>query len=179
MSFDLTDLLTLIVRAHDRHKVKMGKVMRVALQAAAGGQFLLYTSDGCRLDVNSLDHSWLLNHAANAERQAEVRWWTKGSWTNLRTVLVNEPEFWKCVINAFGTDEQKKAGISTPGLGKAIARLLKGGNQPPQTISWSNFCDLVRDQSGGWESKRDGRPNRGFSNKTITRIVKNQKKANT
>jgi hypothetical protein len=94
MSFDLTDLQTLIVRAHDRHHIPIGKVMRVTLQAAANRKFPLYKSDGSRLRLVLTDRHWLRDLAARAEQQTDVRWWTKGEWSKLGAVLAPELKFW-------------------------------------------------------------------------------------
>jgi len=83
MSLDLIDLHTLIVRAHDRHKIPFGKVMRVALQAAAKRKFPLYKGDGSRAKLSGADRTLLLRHAAIAEQQTESRWWTKKPWIGL------------------------------------------------------------------------------------------------
>jgi hypothetical protein len=56
----------------------------------------------------------------------------------------------------------------------AIAELLQGGDRPPHTISWTAFCDLVRDRADGWKSKRHGEYKRGFSNRVIERLVRQQ-----
>jgi len=89
MSFDLTDLHTLIVRAHHRHDVPIGKMMRVALQAAANRKFPLYKSDGSRLELKKggANRNWLLRHAAIAEQQTEVLWWEEKPWSALRAFL--------------------------------------------------------------------------------------------
>jgi hypothetical protein len=93
MSFDLTNLHTLIMRAHDRHKIPVGKVMRVALQAAAKRKFPLYKGDGSRIKLSEADRTLLLQHAAIAEQQIEFRWWTKKPWIGFREVQASEPSF--------------------------------------------------------------------------------------
>jgi hypothetical protein len=95
MSFDLTDLHRLIVRAHDRYNIPIGKVMRVALQAAAKRKFPLYKGDGSRVKLSEADRTLLLQHAAIAEQQTKFRWWTKKPWIGLCEVQASEPKFWK------------------------------------------------------------------------------------
>jgi hypothetical protein len=122
MSFDLTDLHTLIVRAHDRHNIPVGKVMRVALQAAADGKFPLHKSDGSPLKLNDKDRDVLRCLAANAEQQTEVRWWTKNPWSaSLRAVLVTEPQFWQWLSRDLGAPETavastRAAAASSPAM---------------------------------------------------------------
>jgi hypothetical protein len=103
MSFEFTDLHTLIVRAHDRHRIPIGKVMRITLQAAASRKFPLYKSDGSRFILRATDRKWLRDHAAIAEQQSEMRWWTKGPWPTLRAVLVPEPKFWEWLDSELGS----------------------------------------------------------------------------
>ena len=179
MSSHLTDLLTLVVRVHDRHKVPMGKVMRVTLQAAAKPKFPLWKSDGSRLKLGGEERGWLLNQAAKAEQQEEIRWWRKPPWSALRSVLVNEPKFWNWVDHAFHADEQNKAvGTAAPSICTVVVQLLKEDDkQPARTISWKEFCDLVRDRCGGWRDRKHGIKKRGFGDKTIKRIVKDSKPA--
>jgi hypothetical protein len=112
MSFDLTDLHTLIVRAHDQHNVPIGKMMRVALQAAANRKFPLYKSAGSPFKLKQEDRNWLLRHAAMAEQQTEVRWWQKKPWSALRAVLVSEPTFWKWFNGEFGAPETTVAAMA-------------------------------------------------------------------
>jgi hypothetical protein len=59
-------------------------------------------------------------------------------------------------------------------LKAAIAELLDNDEEPGKTISWKTFCDNVRDQTAGWASEHDKRPKRGFSDRTIQRIVNRQ-----
>jgi hypothetical protein len=112
MSFKLTDLHTLIVRAHDRHKISIGKIMRVALQAAAKRKFPLYKGDGSRAKLSKADRTLLLQHAATAEQQTEFRWWTKKPWSGLRAVLVSEPKFWMWFDREFGAPETTVAAMA-------------------------------------------------------------------
>jgi hypothetical protein len=54
-----------------------------------------------------------------------------------------------------------------------IAQKLRAGINPPRNKSWKEFCDLVRDECGGWignGAKR--RPALGFGDKQIQRAVK-------
>jgi hypothetical protein len=111
MSFDFTDLHTLVVRAHDRHGIPIGKMMRVTLQAAANSKFPLYKSDASLLDLSAMDRGWLLDLATSAEQQTEIRWWTKGSWPKLQAVLVPEPKFWEWVHTELGPP---KTIVATP-----------------------------------------------------------------
>lgn len=66
-----------------------------------------------------------------------------------------------------------KPGPRTPkGRDYIIRDRLLGRDDPGQNISWKEFCDAVRDAAGGWVAdKHDGRTRRGFSDKTIRRIV--------
>jgi hypothetical protein len=65
MSFDETNLHTLIVRAHDRYNILIGKVMRVTLKAAASRKFALRKSDG--LALKAIERDWLRQLANRAE----------------------------------------------------------------------------------------------------------------
>jgi len=174
MSFDLTDLHTLIVRAHHRHDVPIGKMMRVALQAAANRKFPLYKSDGSRLELKKggANRNWLLRHAAIAEQQTEVLWWEEKPWSALRAVLLPEREFWEWFNGELGTGEQNKVGAPSPDIRDAATQLMKKeGIQPGHTVSWDQFCDLVRDRCDAWKDRKSRVPKRGFSNKTINRVV--------
>ena len=173
MSFHLTDLLTLIVRVHDRHKIPMRKLMRVTLQAAAQRKFSLWKSDGSRLKLSGEEREWLLCLATKAEQQTEIRFWTKPPWSALRSVLVNEPKFWNWVNHALRTAEQNNAVVvAAPSICIVVVQLLKEGKQPGSTILWKAFCDDVRDRCEGWKDRKHRVPKRGFGEKTIKRIVK-------
>jgi len=173
MSFDLTDLHTLIVRAHHRHDVPIGKMMRVALQAAANRKFPLYKSDGSRLELKkgAANRNWLLRHAAIAEQQTEVLWWEEKPWSALRAVLLREREFWEWFNGELATGEQNKVGGPSSDIRDTVIQLMKEGTQPAHTVSWDQFCDLVRDRCDAWKDRKNRVSKRGFSNKTIIRVV--------
>jgi hypothetical protein len=120
MSFHLTDLHKLIVRAHDRHNIPIGKMMRVTLQAAASRKFPLFKSDGSRFKLGPAERNLLLRHAAIAEQQNEVRWWDKAPWSALKSVLVSEPKFWKWFDGHFGAPETTIAAMAAQ-TGAAMA----------------------------------------------------------
>ena len=173
MSLDLTNLHTLIVRAHDRHNMPIGKMMRVALQAAANRKFPLYKSDGSRLKLKQEDRNWLLRHAAIAEQQNEIRWWDKAPWSPaLKRVLISEPEYWQWFESTRVAADDVKIDVK---LAEAITHLVKT-QQPGSTIQWKQFCDLVRDDCSEWIDRTKGVPRRGFSNKTIQRFVASTRK---
>jgi hypothetical protein len=111
MSFDLTDLHTLVVRAHDRHGIPIGKMMRVTLQAAANSKFPLYKGDASPLELSATERARLLHLASSAEQQTETRWWTKPPWPKLRAILVPEPKFWEWVHTELGPP---KTIVATP-----------------------------------------------------------------
>jgi hypothetical protein len=117
MSLDFTDLHTLIVRAHARHRIPIGKAMRATLQAAANHRFPLYRNNGLRLKLSAVDRDWLRSYAAIAEQQTEVRWWTKGAWTALRAVLVPETNFWEWFNTELGP---QKTSVTVPAPAKNI-----------------------------------------------------------
>jgi hypothetical protein len=172
MSFDLTDLHTLIVRAHDRHNVPIGKMMRVALQAAANRKFPLYKkSDGSLFKLKREDRKWLLRHAAIAERQNQVRWWDKAPWSALKGVWSSEPKYWQWFDSAkmvAGARTDLKIDVK---LAEAIMHLMKA-HQPGRNMPWDVFCDTVRDNCDGWTDRKNRKPKRGFGDKTIKRFVK-------
>jgi hypothetical protein len=171
MSSHLTDLLTLIMSVYDRHKIPTRKAMRVTLVAAAKRKFPLWKSDGSRLKLNDNERDWLLYLAAKAEQQTEVRWWTKAPWSALRSVLVNESKFWNWADHAFHADDNAVV-VAAPRLRTVVVQLLKDGNQPASTIPWKAFCDVVRDRCRGWKDQKERIAKRGFSDKSIERIVK-------
>jgi hypothetical protein len=111
MSFNLTDLHTLIVRAHDRYCIAIGKVMRVTLVAAANGKIALHKNDASPFELSAADRLWLCDLAAGAEQQSEVRWWTKTPWTKLRAVLITESKFWEWLHTELGPP---KTIVATP-----------------------------------------------------------------
>jgi hypothetical protein len=164
MSFDLTDLHTLIVRAHDRHHIPIGKVMRVTLQAAANGKFPLYKNDGSRFKLRAADREWLRDHAAIAEQQSEIRWWTKGPWPKLRAVLVPESKFWEWLNGDLGAP--KTAGAVSPSAKStkrrrdkrdraqlAIAALWPHGVPDQSNLGNGALCTAVTD----WLKKESAR----------------------
>jgi hypothetical protein len=53
---------------------------------------------------------------------------------------------------------------------QAVIRRLLAKHNPPRDISWKEFCDLVRNQGHGWF--KPGKPAPGFSDKQISRVVK-------
>ena len=171
MSFHLTDLHKLIVRAHDRHHVPIGKMMRVALQAAANRKFPLYKSAGSPFKLKGEERKWLLRHAAIAEQQNEVRWWDKAPWSALKSVWSSEPKYLQwfgSAMVAAGAHADVKIDVK---LAEAITHLMKT-HQPGRTIAWDLFCDTVRDNCDGWKDRKNRNSKRGFSDKTINRFVK-------
>jgi hypothetical protein len=106
MSFDLTNLHAMIVRASHQRDIAIGKVMRVSLQAAADGKFALRNDSGAALEVSEACHA-LRRYAAEAEVQDRPRWWTRKPWSELRRLFVNEVEFW------FWLDREASAGQPT------------------------------------------------------------------
>jgi hypothetical protein len=111
MSFDFTDLHTLVVRAHDRYGDPIGKMMRVTLQAAANTKFPLYKGDASPLELSATERDWLLHLASSAEQQTETRWWTKHPWTKLRAILVPESKFWEWLDSERGSP---KTAVAAP-----------------------------------------------------------------
>jgi hypothetical protein len=93
MSFHLTNLHTMIVSTHGVRKIAIGKIMRVALLAAAEGKFALLNVRGSRLNLNQPFRTRLEALAVEAEQQDRPRWWTRRPWSELRAVFVNEEEF--------------------------------------------------------------------------------------
>jgi hypothetical protein len=63
----------------------------------------------------------------------------------------------------------------TPGLPTAlrtaIARRLRHGERPGDTVLWKEFCVSVRDECDGWADAKRKRPKRGFGDKSIQRLV--------
>jgi hypothetical protein len=59
-------------------------------------------------------------------------------------------------------------------LASAIKNKLGQGLIPGNTITWALFCADVRDDADGWINKRDGKPKRGFGDRTIRRIVEGE-----
>jgi hypothetical protein len=93
MSFDLTNLHAMIVRASHQRNMTIGKVMRVSLQAAADRKFALRNHSGSGLELNQAFCDFLRRYAAEAEAQDRPRWWTRKPWSVLRHLFVNEAEF--------------------------------------------------------------------------------------
>jgi hypothetical protein len=107
MSFDLTNLHTLIVRAHHQRDIAIGKVMRVSLQAAADRKFALRNHSGSRLELNQAICDFLRRYAAEAEAQDRPRWWTRKPWSELRHLFVNEAEFGPWLDRELGASRPK------------------------------------------------------------------------
>ncbi|MGB9392840.1 MAG: hypothetical protein WCB70_23000 [Xanthobacteraceae bacterium] len=178
MSFDLTDLHTLIVRAHDRHKVPIGKAMRAIMQAAANLKFPLYKSNGSPLKLRRVDRKWLLDHAAIAEQQNAFRWWEKKPWLALRDVRANEPKFWgwfNCELDAPKTTvsaevRPKRARNKRDRARRAIDALWPHGAPDQSTLENGSLCSQVSD----WlkrESERQGIQHVAISDDTILRAA--------
>jgi hypothetical protein len=60
-------------------------------------------------------------------------------------------------------------------LADAISKRLAANEQPGSTIQWHPFCDLVRKDCDGWADSKRKIPKRGFSDKSIQRIVRQQR----
>jgi len=59
------------------------------------------------------------------------------------------------------------------GLEAEIEKRLQGGDIPGRNIQWKKFSDEVRDECNGWiVTGNERKPNRGFGDKQIQRIVK-------
>ena len=82
-----------------------------------------------------------------------------------------EREFWEWFNGELGTGEQNKVGVQSPDIRDAVTQLMAEGMIPAQTVSWDQFCDLVRDRCDAWKDRKNRVPKRGFSNKTINRVV--------
>jgi hypothetical protein len=148
MSFNITNLLTMIVRAHDQHKIAIGKVMRVTLQAAANGTLPISDHKGSALNLSEVDRNYLGRLAAEAEAQNEVRWWTKLPWSELQRVFVDEPVFlaWfdretgpsapadteKTPANDRDLVKQSRARPETARAAQGLKALYPDGNIPDQ-----------------------------------------------
>jgi hypothetical protein len=170
MSLHKTDLYTLIVRAHDRHNIPIGKVMRVALQAVATGTLVVRNHQGSLLKLEPSDCDFVDRRAAEAESQDEVRWWTKPTWSWLKRLYVNDSDFSSWLDDELGTSDLNVEKLD-PKLSNAIRNLLKT-EQPGRTIQWNAFCDKVRDNCDGWKDRKNCVSKRGFGDKTIKRVVK-------
>jgi hypothetical protein len=170
MSFHYTDLHTMIVRAHDRRKIAIGKVMRVALQAVAKGTLVVRNHQGSQVKLEPSDCDFVDRRAAEAELQDEVRWWTKPTWAWLKRLHVNDSDFWSWLDDELGTSDPNAEKLD-PKLSNAVRNLLKT-EQPTRTMSWNAFCDKVRDNCDGWKDRKNCASKRGFGDKTIKRFVK-------
>jgi hypothetical protein len=53
---------------------------------------------------------------------------------------------------------------------QVIGKLLAEGHNPPRTIHWTPFCDLVCNKCNGWLAA--GKPALGFGERQIKRAVK-------
>jgi hypothetical protein len=53
----------------------------------------------------------------------------------------------------------------------AIKKRLSAGEEPGVTMQWNQFCDAVRDAADGWVDRKRRKLKRGYSDKTIKRIV--------
>jgi hypothetical protein len=104
-SFHLTDLHTMIVRTHEMRNIPIGKIMRIALLAAADGKFALRDKRRSKLNLTQENRDALEGLAAEAEQQSRHRWWTKPPWTYfLRCWFVYEEEFFSSLdIDASST----------------------------------------------------------------------------
>jgi hypothetical protein len=100
IDWGLTDLHTMIVNTHEARNIAIGKVMRVALLAAAEGKFALRDHKGSKLNLTQGNRDALEGLAAEAEQQSQHRWWTKPPWTDyLRCCFVYEEEFFSSLDN--------------------------------------------------------------------------------
>jgi hypothetical protein len=78
-------------------------------------------------------------------------------------VMLNEDDFLRWLLR------QPQPAAESP-RDAAIRKLLQAGKRPASNIGWKPFCDLVRNNAGGWHAK--DKPAHGFSNKMIERSVK-------
>jgi hypothetical protein len=60
-------------------------------------------------------------------------------------------------------------------LALAVKQQLNAGALPGKTVQWTTFCVAVRDDCNGWTDRAKGIPKRGYSDKTIQRIVREHK----
>ena len=67
--------------------------------------------------------------------------------------------------------EPSDSALSDPPRIAAVRNALAAGMNPPSTISWTAFCDHIRDDADGWLDKKEGTLKRGFDEKTIKRDV--------
>jgi hypothetical protein len=75
-------------------------------------------------------------------------------------------------VPAARNNGSKKSGPRPPeGRDDVIRQLLHSGKHPGRDVSWSKFCDMVRDHADGWADKRNGVPRRGFHEKAIKEAV--------
>jgi hypothetical protein len=61
-------------------------------------------------------------------------------------------------------------------LDAAIRKRLDEGEQPGLTVPWEQFCDAVLDDTNGWVDRKQRRAKRSYGDKTIKRIVKEQRR---
>jgi hypothetical protein len=59
----------------------------------------------------------------------------------------------------------------------AISKRLAAGEEPGSTVQWNSFCDSVRDDCAGWADTKNRTPKRGFSDKSIKRIVERKRRS--
>jgi hypothetical protein len=60
-------------------------------------------------------------------------------------------------------------------LAAVISRRLEANEQPGTNVPWKLFCDSVRADCDGWADSKQNKPKRGFGDKSIERIVRQQR----
>jgi hypothetical protein len=125
MSFDETDLHTLIMRVHHEHRIPIGKVVRVTLLAVANGDLVLRDLTGAKVPIDPESRIWLQQHSATAEALDDRRpkIWHKPPWSRLKRLLVNEDDFygWLAValrVRPRGVPATQPSAITKPSTGE-------------------------------------------------------------
>jgi hypothetical protein len=83
-----------------------------------------------------------------------------------------DPRFGLAILRAAVDRSGTAPTFDDNSLTATVTKRLDAGDQPGSTVRWTEFCDAVRDECDGWKDRKKGLPKRGYSNKTIERIVK-------
>jgi hypothetical protein len=139
----LTDLHTMIVKTHKLRNIPIGKLMRVALLAAADGKFALRDHRGSKHNLTQDNRDAFEGLAVEAEQQSGHRWWDNPPWTEvLRRVFVDDHEFFSWLDNDASStlpavetpDSPNRAALVVPS-GLKSQRIEAHGGSPQKTES--------------------------------------------
>jgi hypothetical protein len=141
--FDEDNLHSLIWRESNRRHIRLGKLLRETLVAAAAGRFAVFpVPGGGHLVPNWRDGCRRL--AALAEYQNDRGWWQGDAWRWLTLLLVKTPEYLKWLDVASGTPAI--SGDKDSPIQASFTTGRKGGEKSPKAVAWKIAEGILLDE---------------------------------